>query len=324
MEDNKVFFIENEEDFVRESLGVFHFQYHQNKVYREYCDAIGCNLSAVNHYRMIPFLPVRFFKTHTVISGDREPKKVFLSSGTSGMERSRHAVADLSVYLLSLQRGFETLYGDLKQYEIFALMPTPIENPDSSLVFMVAEWISLSDSPRTGFYLNDFSALALRLAERIPGKKKILIGLTYALLDFAEAFPIAIPDVIIMETGGMKGKRKEMIPEELHEHLKRTFNTKLIHSEYGMSELLSQAYSRGDGRFESPPWMRVLVRDIHDPLGAVPEGKTGGLNIIDLANYNSCSFIATQDLGKTYPDGSFEVLGRFDDSDIRGCNLMIG
>lgn len=323
MLNNDAFFIDNEEEFLRQSLETFNFQFQHNSVYRNYCELTGCNPSSVDNLLKIPFLPVSFFKSHRIITDNAEPEKVFLSSGTTGAERSRHAVASLQDYRLSLLKGFEYFYGSLKQYEVYALTPSPAENPDSSLIFMLNEWIKQSDSAFSGFYLQDFPLLARRLKEKDNQRKKMLIGLSYALLDFSEQFHICIPEVIIMETGGMKGKREEMVKDELHAILRKNFSTNVIHSEYGMTELLSQAYSAGNGLFRTPRWMKVLLRDPDDPLDWIKEG-TGGINIIDLANRYSCSFIATQDLGRLHPDGSFEVLGRFDDSDIRGCNLMIG
>jgi hypothetical protein len=252
------------------------------------------------------------------------PEKIFLSSGTTGMERSRHSILDLSVYDESLLKGFTLFYGNPDTYDVFALTPGPDRNPDSSLIYMISKWIEKSRSAISGFYLDRQEILAKLLPEReAHGKQTLLIGLSYALVDFADKFPLSLPHAVIMETGGMKGKRKEMVREELHAFLSERFRCKNIHSEYGMTELLSQAYAKEKGRFKSPPWMKVLVRDTNDPLSLLDENKTGGLNIIDLANFNSCSFLALQDLGRINGDGTFEVLGRFDYSDLRGCNLMV-
>jgi hypothetical protein len=322
---NRIFGPLDEGDFNATALDIFHFQYDRNEIYRRYADAIGGAPQKVTHFSQIPFLPVSFFKTHPVVSGISLPEKIFLSSGTTGIERSCHRILDLSVYNESLVKGFEWFYGRLETYDIFALTPDPHQNPDSSLIYMISKWILESRSEFSGFYLDRPELLAKLLEEhKSSGKRLLLIGLSYALIDFAEKFPLALPGAVIMETGGMKGKRKEMIREELHAFLSERFRCKNIHSEYGMTELLSQAYAKENGRFKTPPWMKMLVRDTNDPLCLLPEGKTGGINIIDLANFNSCSFLALEDLGKINDDGFFEVLGRFDFSDLRGCNLMIG
>jgi hypothetical protein len=325
MEFRKIIFgIGDEPGFNRAALEIFRFQYEGNKIYRKFCQALGRSPEKVSRYREVPFLPVSFFKSHTVITGEEVPQKTFLSSGTTGMERSRHPVTDLSVYRESLRKGFSRFYGTLSDYDIFALTPGPDQNPDSSLIFMIDDWISESRSPVSGFYLDRQDLLYEYLTRRRnQGRKILLIGLSYALLDFSDRYRLALPEAVIMETGGMKGRRKEMVREELHAVLSERFRCRNIHSEYGMTELLAQAYSKEDGRFESPPWMKVLIRDANDPLELLPDGKTGGINIIDLTNFNSCSFIAVQDLGKIRGDGSFEVLGRFDFSDLRGCSLMV-
>jgi len=321
---NRIFGPLNEGDFNATALDIFHFQYHRNEIFRRYADTLGNAPEEITHYSQIPFLPVSFYKTHPVVSGTSIPEKIFLSSGTTGMERSRHRITDLSVYDESLLKGFEIFYGPVDAYTVFALTPDPQQNPDSSLIYMISKWIQKSRSAVSGFYLDRPKVLAKLLAgHQSSGEQILLIGLSYALVDFAEQFPRALPGVIIMETGGMKGKRKEMIREELHAFLCERFRCKNIHSEYGMTELLSQAYAKEDGCFKTPPWMKVLVRDTNDPLSLVPDGRTGGINIIDLANFNSCSFLALQDLGKMNADGTFEVLGRYDFSDLRGCNLMM-
>lgn len=321
---NRVFGHLDEGDFNVAALDIFHFQYDRNKIYKRYADALEIVPGNITHYSQIPFLPVSFFKTHPVISGISLPEKSFLSSGTTGMERSRHDILDLSVYDESLMKGFEGFYGSIDSYVVFALTPDQQQNPDSSLIYMISKWILKSGSEVSGFYLDRPEILAKLLEEHeSSGKRSLLIGLSYALIDFAEKFPLALPGAVIMETGGMKGKRKEMIREELHAFLSERFRCKNIHSEYGMTELLSQAYAKENGHFKTPPWMKMMVRDINDPLSLLPDGKTGGINIIDLANFNSCSFLALQDLGKINSDGTFEVLGRFDFSDLRGCNLMV-
>jgi Acyl-protein synthetase, LuxE len=321
---NRIFGHLNEGDFNAIALDIFRFQFERNEIFRRYADAIGADPGKVIHYSQVPFLPVSFFKTAPVVTGISLPEKIFFSSGTTGTERSRHNILDLSVYDESLVKGFEGFYGLIETYNIFALTPDPQQKPDSSLIYMISKWILKSKSKASGFYLDRQGVLAKLLEEcKSAGKRTLLIGLSYALVDFAEKFPIALPGAVIMETGGMKGKRKEMIREELHAFLSERFCCKNIHSEYGMTELLSQAYAQENGHFKTPSWMKVLVRDTNDPLSLIPDGKTGGINIIDLANFNSCSFLSLQDLGKINGDGTFEVLGRFDFSDLRGCNLMM-
>lgn len=311
------------DEFNELAIGLFHRTLSDNPVYGEYVAALRTGPQQVTHYSSIPFLPVGFFKSRRVYSSDAEPQKVFLSSGTTGMERSRHYVADLDLYRRSLLEGFHYFYGDPEDYIIAALTPSPEENPDSSLIFMISELMKLTDGRFLNLRPQGNDPLLPLLPLRLKRKKIFLIGLTYALLDLAEQGTVHDPSLIIVETGGMKGRRKEMIREELHERLKEGFGVEKIHSEYGMSELLSQAWSQGGGLYRCPLWMKVLIRDVNDPLSPVPPGQTGGINVIDLANIYSCPFIATQDLGKVHDDGSFEVLGRFDYSDIRGCSLMV-
>jgi hypothetical protein len=308
------------EEFNCLAVELFHRTMACNPVYREYAEALRTDPHQVTHYPSIPFMPAGFFKTMRVYAADTEPQKVFISSGTTGMERSRHYVADLDLYRRSLLEGFRYFYGDQEDYVIAALTPSPEENPDSSLIFMISELIKQTEGAFLDLHAKSSDPLR---PLRLKKKKGFLIGLAYALLDLAEQGLEKNPSLIIVETGGMKGRRKEMVREELHERLKEGFGVEKIHSEYGMSELLSQAWSQGDGLYRCPPWMRVLVRDVNDPLSPAPPGQTGGINIIDLANIYSCPFIATQDLGKINEDGSFEVLGRFDHSDIRGCSLMV-
>ncbi len=311
------------EEFNEIALELFRRTWEANPVYREYGAALGTDPGQVKGIETIPFLPIGFFRTRDVYAADHPPRKVFRSSGTTGTERSRHAVADPDLYRESLLAGFRHFYGDPSDYVIAALTPTPEQNPDSSLIFMISELLNHT----SGFFLSldpsDGDPLLPLRPLRLKKKKVFLIGLTYALLDLAEKRPAKDPSLIIVETGGMKGRRKEIVREELHERICSAFGVETVHSEYSMSELLSQAWSQGEGRFRCPPWMRVLLRDADDPLSPAPPGQTGGINIIDLANIYSCPFIATQDLGKVHPDGTFEVLGRFDNSDIRGCSLLL-
>ncbi|MBT8257867.1 MAG: acyl transferase, partial [Bacteroidia bacterium] len=279
--------------------------------------------SEIRSIDKIPFLPIQFFKTHMVLSSKETIEVEFKSSGTSGQERSTHYVTDLELYKKSFVNGFKHFYGPINDFAILALLPSYLERQGSSLVYMVDHMISLSTHAESGFFLNDIDKLATVLNELDKnGKRVLLLGVSFALLDLVEKHQFNLKNTIIMETGGMKGRRQELIREDLHKILKSGFDVENIHSEYGMTELLSQAYSKGKGRFQTPPWMKVLTRDSEDPFYILPAGSSGGINIIDLANLHSCAFIATQDLGKIYPDGSFEVLGRFDHSDIRGCNLM--
>jgi hypothetical protein len=306
------------------ALEVFRYQYQYNMVYREFCDHLGRNAASVTEWQQIPYLPIDFFKTRKVICNGLSAATVFTSSGTTGSQPSAHHVADLSVYEGSYLTAFELFYGPVTDFCVLALLPSYLEREGSSLIFMVDDLIRRSGHPDSGFYLSDLKGLHSKL-ERLEAKKSkvLLIGVSFALLDFAEQFPIRLRSTMVMETGGMKGRRKELVREELHGLLKQGLGLEKIHSEYGMTELLSQAYSAGHGKFRTPPWMQVSIRDPEDPFSFHPPGKTGGINVIDLANINSCSFIATQDLGKLHPDNSFEVLGRFDNSDIRGCNLML-
>ncbi|BDB51959.1 acyl transferase [Flavobacterium ammonificans] len=319
-----IFTISNQKQFDKIALKIFRFQYENNLVYREFCDFLKTDVQKVKSIEQIPFLPIQFFKSHSVISSTNPIETTFTSSGTTGMITSKHLVTDLGIYEESYRKGFSQFYGNIEDYVVVALLPSYLEREGSSLIHMVDDLIQLSNQDESGFYLHNYDELIAKLIQLDhAGQNVILIGVTYALLDLVEKHSFQLENTIIMETGGMKGKRKEMIREELHLELCNGFGVKSIHSEYGMTELLSQAYSLGEGIFECPSWMQILVRDTEDALSYVREGKTGGINVIDLANINSCSFIATQDLGKKYPNGSFEILGRFDHSDIRGCNLMV-
>jgi hypothetical protein len=320
----KMFGIASMQEFTTYALELFRHQYHQNAVYREFVDARKVSVFSVTRVEEIPFLPIEFFKTHDVVCGSAPPQAIFRSSGTTGMVRSRHLVADLSVYRHSFIKGFEHCYGNPRDVQFLALTPTTEQAPDSSLVYMIQKLMDLSSSPENGFFLASHSGLSARLRQRrAQDKKVILIGLTYALLDFAAKYPGDYAPLIVIETGGMKGQRKEITREELHSMLCQAFRVDQIHSEYGMTELLSQAWSQGDGLFTTPPWMKVMIRDANDPLSYIGPGETGGINIIDLANENSCSFVATEDLGRMHFNGQFEVLGRFDASDARGCSLLM-
>ena len=323
MLEKEIFNITNYMDFERLALKVFRFQYENVTVYRDFCSHLKITVSEVKTIRQIPFLPIQFFKNNSIIAEGFSEEMIFTSSGTTGSTTSKHYVSSLKMYEESFQKAFKNEYGSPSNYAILALLPSYLEREGSSLIYMAENLIEKSNNPHSGFYLNEMDALVekLKFLEK-NNQKTLLIGVSYALLDLIEKRKFNLENTIVMETGGMKGRRKEMIKEELHEILKSGFGVGQIHSEYGMTELLSQAYSVGDGIFSCPPWMKILTRDPEDALSAI-EGKTGGINIIDLANLYSCSFIATQDLGKTNKDGTFEVLGRFDNSDIRGCNLMI-
>ncbi len=319
-----IFSISGSKQFEKIALKVFRFQYDNNEVYRQFCQHLKVEKQEVKSLPQIPFLPIQFFKSHQVVSGDNPIQTTFTSSGTTGLTTSKHFVSDLSLYENSYRQAFSGFYGNIEDYVLLALLPSYLEREGSSLIYMVEDLIEKSNHPESGFYLHNLDDLSAKLINLDrSGQNVILIGVTYALLDLIEKQKFTLQNTLIMETGGMKGKRKELIREELHEMLCDGFGVDSIHSEYGMTELLSQAYSFGDGVFECPPWMQILIRDTEDALHYVADGKTGGINVIDLANLNSCSFIATQDLGKKNPNATFEVLGRFDNSDIRGCNLMV-
>ena len=325
MDTDKLFSLRSEEDFNTFSIEIFNFQYLNNKIYSAFVKQFNIEPSSVKQYSQIPFLPVEFFKTHDVICGKKKTSDIiFTSSSTTSQIPSQHIVSDISVYEKSFLKGFEFFYGSPKDYAIIALLPNYLERKGSSLVYMFEKLIQLSGNPKSGFFLEDYTKLKSVVSDlKKSNQKTLLIGVTYALLNLAEQDCKLNDNFTVMETGGMKGRRNELLKEELHAILKEKLNATNIHSEYGMTELLSQAYSKGNGLFDCPPWMRVLVRDTEDPLSFVKENKTGGLNIIDLANINSCSFIATQDLGRIKSNGQFELMGRFDNSDIRGCNLMV-
>tara|TARA_Y100001978_G_C23650329_1_gene413055 strand:+ start:409 stop:1362 length:954 start_codon:yes stop_codon:yes gene_type:complete len=311
---------DNKISFEKRALRLFKEQSQKCLPYHQYLKLLKTDVESISSLAEIPFLPIQFFKTHSIIANGKKSVINFISSGTTGMQHSEHLVADLSIYEYSFRTAFELFYGDIEKYRFIALLPSYLEREGSSLIYMCEDLIKRSKHPQSGFYLNNFGELSVILKEDKP---TILLGVTYALLDLAEFGPFSLNNTIIMETGGMKGKRKEMLKEELHQTLSNAYGVDLIHSEYGMTELLSQAYSKGNGRFSTPHWMRVFCRDIEDPFSLSRSEKTGGLNIIDLANIHSCAFIATQDLGRVFSDQSFEVLGRFEQSDIRGCNLLV-
>ena len=322
--DIDIFNISSDKEFCEMAIKIFNFQYKNNTVYKQFVDYLNVDYKKVLKITEIPFLPIEFFKTHKILSNKKRVQQIFYSSGTTTSIRSKHYITDLNIYKKSFRKGFGNFYGDISDYCILGLLPNYMENKSSSLIYMMKDFIKLSNCEKSGFYLNNYNDLYSTIIDLKKSKiKYILIGVSYALIDFAEAFNIDLSDGILMETGGMKGKRKELTKKELHSFFKKSFNINTVHSEYGMTELLSQAYSKGNGIFEYPPWMKILIRDTYDPLSYLKNGRTGGINVIDLANINSCSFIATKDLGKLNNIKQFEVLGRFDDSDIRGCNLLV-
>jgi hypothetical protein len=318
---HKIFKVNNE-SFEELALDIFRFQYYNNSVYRAYCDIIGKDLSEIRKITQIPFLPVSFFKSRIITTTEFVPQAIFESSGTTGSVISSHYIKDLALYEESFRLGFEKQYGQLKEWCILGLLPSYLERKNSSLVYMVDKMIQFSEHPQSGFYLNQYEQMIAVISALEKAKQKtLLLGVTFALLDLAEKKSLPLKHTVIMETGGMKGRRKEMIREEVHQLLQESFSLSTINSEYGMTELLSQAYSKGNGIFNCPPWMKVLIRDDEDPFTVSVSGA-GTLNIIDLANIYSCSFIATDDAGRLQKDGSFEVLGRIDGSDLRGCSLL--
>ena len=313
----------NPVDFTQESLRVFTHQYHNNKVYHQFCTYLNKNPENVANLNEIPFLPIEFFKSHSILSTSNKIQATFTSSGTTGSQVSKHQVTNLQLYEKSYLNAFNSFYGNIQDYLVLGLLPSYLERSGSSLIYMVNDFINKSKYEESGFFLKDFDRLKYNL-EKYDGKRKILlIGVSFALLDFVEKHQLNLTTTTIMETGGMKGRRREMIREELHECLKAGFGVEQINSEYGMTELLSQAYSKGDGVFNCPTSMKILIRNTENPLEIIEAQKSGGINVIDLANINSVSFIATQDLGKQIGDNAYQILGRFDHSDIRGCNLMI-
>ncbi len=318
-----IFNINSEKAFEKTAIEVFNYQYNNNLVYQQFCNYLKIKPESITKIEEIPFLPVEFFKTHAIKTTEFTAQAVFLSSGTTGANQSKHLVKDLNIYETSFNQCFEQFYGNIEDYCVLALLPSYMEREGSSLIYMVDVLIKKSKHPESGFFLKNEQILIEKLQFLTKNKQKtILFGVSFALLDLAENYQIDLSDIIIMETGGMKGRREELTREELHSIYKQSFNVDFVHSEYGMTELLSQAYSKGNGVFNCPAWMKILIRDINDPFNIIENNKTGGINVIDLANIDSCSFIATQDLGKIGANG-FEVLGRFDNSDLRGCNLLV-
>ena len=322
----QIFSISGAGEFGALALEIYRHQYRNVPVYRDYCIQLGKRPHRVERPDQIPFLPIAFFRERQVLEAGQAAETVFCSSGTTGTISSRHLVADLGLYEQSLMKGFQLAYGNPSGYCILALLPSYLERQDSSLVHMVRKLMEAGRHPQSGFYLNNLGELSDKL-QRLEksGQKVLLIGVSFALLDLAEQFPQKLSHTVIMETGGMKGRRKEITRQELHSTLHDAFGVRQIHSEYGMTEMLSQAYSMGNGIYRCPPWMKIRTRDIYDPFSYVEQGRTGGINVIDLANVHSCTFIETADIGRILSSaGDFEVLGRIDHSDTRGCNLMAG
>ncbi len=319
----KIFEIENDETFEKLALEIFRMQSTNNSIYNQYIQHLKIDSKKIDRIEKIPFLPIQFFKYHQIVTGTQQTEQIFISSGTTDANISKHYVGDINLYERSFITAFEHFYGDTNQYCILALLPSYLERQGSSLVYMVNNLIYRSNNCESGFYLNQINELAQKLNKLSDEKQKILlIGVSFALLELVETHNLQLNNTIIMETGGMKGRRKELTRPELHQILKQGFGVQNIHSEYGMTELLSQAYSKGEGIFKTPAWMKILVRDLYDPFSYLPYLYNGGVNVIDLANLNSCCFIETSDIGVVYKDGSFSVNGRFDYSDIRGCNLL--
>jgi phenylacetate-coenzyme A ligase PaaK-like adenylate-forming protein len=310
-------------DFQHHAIALFHYQYEHNDVYHSFCNMLKINPKKVTKITQIPFLPVSFFKTHQVKTGNFVPETEFWSSGTTGAETSRHCIKNVLFYERTFLHAFEHFYGDPSQYCFLALLPNYLEQKHSSLTYMMNKFIINSKYAESGFYLYNFDELYTKIVHLMQKKiKTILFGVSFALLDFARQFTFEFPDLIVFETGGMKGRRPEMVKEELHHILCNAFGVKHIHSEYGMCELLSQAYSSGNNQFATPPWMKLLLRDEKDPLCCSETITSGAINIIDFANVYSCAFIATDDFGKKLPDGLIEILGRLDVAQLRGCNLL--
>lgn len=320
----EIFEIKDSEHFERLCLQVFQYQSENVEIYKKYINLLGISAHNVKSISEIPFLPIEFFKTHEVKSAEKESEIIFLSSGTGLSGTSKHFVCDLSLYIESFNFSFKYFYGDINNYVFLALLPSYLEREGSSLIFMAENLLKNAKQTHSGFYLYEFEKLREKLmfleSKNIP---VILLGVSFALSDFFEQYNLELKNTVIIETGGMKGRKKEIVKEELHRIIKQGSGLSKIHSEYGMTELLSQAYSKGENIFYCPPQMKVLIRDTNDPFSYLPDSSAGGINIIDLANYYSCSFIETKDLGRTHKDGSFEVIGRFDTSDVRGCNLLI-
>ncbi len=321
---NDIFNIRNDIQFNEIALQIFNYQYSNNKTYQSYINKLNIDTRNIKHYTDIPFLPIDFFKTHKILSSDKEIKTVFRSSGTTGISTSEHHITDLKIYEESFLKTFKLFYGKPEEYTFLALLPSYSERKDSSLIYMTKKLMQVSKKKDNGFYLYNHKELFEKLTQLEKRREKtILFGVSFALIDFFEAFKIPLKHTTIIETGGMKGRKKELVRNELHKIIKNASGLKHIHSEYGMTELLSQAYAKTENKYINPPWMKILIRDTNDPFSFLNKEQSGGINIIDLANIYSCAFIETKDLGKLHRDNSFEILGRFDNSDIRGCNLMV-
>ena len=317
----RIFNISNEDEFNSIALEVFEFQYKNIPVYKKYVDLVQSQKKSINHYKEIPFLPIDFFKSNHIIVNNSKIEKTFLSSGTGNTIRSKHLVKDLKLYEQAFSAGYKHFYSDPKEWTILALLPSYLDQGDSSLIYMIDNFINKSENKESNYINYDLDVLK-NLILKLKNKNVLLIGVSYALLKLSELYSFNLENWVIMETGGMKGRRKEIVREELHQQLKKGFNVDAIHSEYGMTELLSQAYSKKNGLFKTPPWMKFIIRDFEDPYSLAKINSSGGINIIDLANIYSCSFIETKDIGKEVEKDSFEILGRFDQSELRGCNLL--
>jgi len=324
--ENVFFGIKSDEDFELMAIEMFHWQYLHNGVYKQWVDLLGTNIQEVKFLEHIPFLPIEFFKSHEITSSAVNTNSIrFTSSSTTSQIPATHVVTDITLYEQSFTKTFNLFYGNPCDYCILALLPNYLQRSGSSLVYMCDKLIQSSRHPLSGFFLDDINELTNRIHQLNASKQKtLLIGVSYALMDLCDLQIQLGDNFIVMETGGMKGTRREFLKPELHDYLKNGFNIKEIHSEYGMTELLSQAYSKGDGLFRSPPWLRFFIREVDDPIKLRTDGRTGGINVIDLANINSCCFIATKDLGRINEENQLELMGRFDQSDVRGCNLMLG
>ncbi|MCP4522306.1 MAG: acyl transferase [Cytophagales bacterium] len=316
-------FSTNKDNFEKKAITLFQYQANNNAIYKLFLEHLKVSPEQIQRVEKIPFMPIEFFKKHKIVSSKFQETSIFQSSGTTGSETSKHYVEDTQFYLENCQQIFESFYGKIEEYTVLALLPDYLERQNSSLVLMADDFIKKSKEKLSGFYLYNFEELSQTLHNCMKeGKKVLLLGVTFALLDFAEAFPMPLKNTIIMETGGMKGRKKEMIRSEVHKLLKNAFEVESIHSEYGMTELLSQGYSKGNGIFETPPWLQLYLREVDNPLKINQSQRYGAINILDLANIDSCAFIATQDLGKISSQG-FEIIGRLDNSDMRGCNLLV-
>ena len=313
------FNIISEKDFKEKAITLFKYQFKNNLIYNQYCNLLKIKSKDIIELHQIPFLPIQFFKTHKIVSSKKKITHIFKSSGTTGVKSKNH-VNDINMYIKSFRKSFEIFYGPIKDYVFLGLLPSYLEQKNSSLIFMVDNFIKTSNFNESAFYLDNVKQLSNTL-KKVKYKKIVLFGVSYALLDFAEKYPIKMKNLIVIETGGMKGRKKEISRDELHQKLQNGFGVENIHSEYGMTELFSQAYAIKDGKFKNPPWMKTFIRDINNPLFVSKKGK-GAINIIDLANKHSCAFIATEDLGEVFENNNYSIIGRMTESEIRGCNQM--